>query len=434
MLNYQVKNIDIDVYSFKKERFCFDKIDIEVCSEYIDSKTYNIIVRRIDSNQGWNDDIQVLVYYRKREHAQIVQIGPSQEHEKIIEVTSDFTIEESDTLVHRTPIYNLIPFPQSIWMAREQFNDMFSTNIVLLPTSMYAVGLAHDGYVYIYNEVHNNYFMIDECIRHIIQVALTYTEHRHFYFIISAYDGYMEGHYNNVRTIPRQIGDTEYANKPVVSLENENEYAVLHNKLHVIAQANHKGISYVLDVVDRHYFYHNLYNPFRSYHRGIPFSQKENKIVFGGQDRGGKHNFVTRRDIDMSQRDYFKSDAVPKDNIVFGGWIDRNDMVNYKYVLDIDGNSATWDATAWKLNSGSVIFKTASVWRQWFHDEYLPGVHYIEIKEDFSNLQEKFHWCENHPEECEIMINNCKALFQKVYKYVNIMEHTKKIIEKIIEK
>ena len=35
----------------------------------------------------------------------------------------------------------------------------------------------------------------------------------------------------------------------------------------------------------------------------------------------------------MSQRDYFKSDAVPKDNIVCSGWIDRYDMVNYKYVV-----------------------------------------------------------------------------------------------------
>jgi hypothetical protein len=244
----------------------------------------------------------------------------------------------------------------------------------------------------------------------------------------------MEGHYINVRTIPKKIDENECLNKPIVVLENDNEYPVLHNKQYVIAQANHKGMPYVLDVVDRHYFYHNLYNPFRSYHRGIPFSRKENKIVFGGQDRGNKYNFITIKDIQQTQRDYFKSDAVPKDNVVCGGWIDRYDMVNYKYVLDIDGNSATWDATAWKLNSGSVIFKTESIWRQWFYDDYLPNVHYIEIKEDFSDLQEKFHWCENHPKECEIMINNCKALFQKVYKYVNIMEHTKKMIEKVIEK
>jgi hypothetical protein len=432
-MSYQVKNIDIDVYNFKKHHFCFDKTDIEVCSQYIDSNNYNIIVRRLDSNQGWNETIYVLVYYREQEHTQIVEIGPSTEHEKVIEITTEYNIEKSEEQVYRTPLYNLVPFPQSIWMERAQFNDMFSTNIVMLPTSMYAVGLARDGYVYIYNERRDNYFMIDECIRHIIQVALTYTEHRHFYFIISAYDGYMEGHYNNVRTIPRKIEDTEYMNKPVVQLENDNEYAVLHNKLYVIAQANHKGMPYVLDVADRHYFYHNLYNPFRSYHRGIPFSKKENKIVFGGQDRGGKHNFVNRRDIEISQRDYFKSDAVPKDNIVCNGWIDRFDMVNYKYILDIDGNSATWDATAWKLNSGSVIFKTESAWRQWFHDEYIPNIHYIEIKDDFSNLQEKFHWCENHPDECQIMINNCKALFQKTYKYVNIMEHTKKLIEIIVD-
>ena len=106
-------------------------------------------------------------------------------------------------------------------------------------------------------------------------------------------------------------------------------------------------------------------------------------------------------------------------------------MIHYKYILDIDGNSSTWDATAWKLNSGSVILKTESCWRQWFYDEYLPNVHYIEIKDDFSDLQEKYQWCESHQEECQIMIHNCKALFQKVYKYQNIMEYTKILLDKI---
>jgi len=429
MSGYQVKNVDADVNNYKTY-FCFDKIDIEVITEYINQTSYNIIVRRVDTDSGWGDDIEVLVYYRDHGEKEIVTIGSSELREKVVLVETKYTIEPSGETVNRSPGYNLRNLPGIYRISREEFNRDFSTDIVVLPKSMYAVGL-QNGSAYTYNQDYQTYFMIEECIKHILQVALTFTKYDRFYFIISAYDGYMEGHYNNYRTIPKIIGDTEYENRMTVELDNLNEYAVLHKKKWVISQANHSGTPYTLDIVDRHYFYHNLYNPFRSFHKGVPFSKKQNKIVFAGQDRGTKYNFTNRRDIEISQRDYFKSDAVSKENIVCGGWIDRSEMIHYKYILDIDGNSSTWDATAWKLNSGSVILKTQSCWRQWFYDEYLPNVHYIPVKDDFSDIQEKYQWCESHPGECMIMIDRCKALFQKVYKYQNIMEYTKNLLDKI---
>ena len=429
MSGYQVNHIDADVNNYKTY-FCFDKIDIEIITEFIDSNSYHIIVRRLDADAGWNDNIEVLVYYRENQSSAIIHIGACDSREKTVLVEVDFPIEASTQEVIRSPGYSLRHLPGIYRISREEFNRDFSADLVVLPKSMYAVGL-QNGSVYMYNQDYQTYFMIEECIKHILQVALTFTNYDTFYFVISAYDGYMEGHYNHCRNIPKQIGDTEYENRMTVEMGNIDEYAILHKDKWVIAQANHKDMSYTIDIVDRHYFYHNLYNPFRSYHKGVPFHTKQNKIVFAGQERGSKFNFANRRDIECSQRDYFKSDAVPKDNIVCGGWIDRSEMIYYKYILDIDGNSSTWDATAWKLNSGSVIFKTQSSWRQWFYEEYLVDVHYIEIKDDFSDIQEKYQWCENHPEECLMMIDRCKDLFQKIYKYQNIMEYTRNLLDKI---
>jgi hypothetical protein len=103
-------------------------------------------------------------------------------------------------------------------------------------------------------------------------------------------------------------------------------------------------------------------------------------------------------------------------------------MISYKYILNIDGNASTWDATAWKMNSGSVIFKVDGPWIQWFYSEYLPYVHYIPIKDDMSDLQEKYMWCEEHPEECEKIVENSKKLFQKVYKMSNIIKYIQDIL------
>jgi hypothetical protein len=84
---------------------------------------------------------------------------------------------------------------------------------------------------------------------------------------------------------------------------------------------------YTIDIIDRHYLYCNLYNSFRSFHRGIPFQEKINKIIFACRvSRSSKYNFLpAHSNIEISQREYFYSDAVSKENIVCERekWIER---------------------------------------------------------------------------------------------------------------
>ena len=87
--------------------------------------------------------------------------------------------------------------------------------------------------------------------------------------------------------------------------------------------------------------------------------------------------------------------------------------MKYKYILDIDGMASTWDATAWKMNAGSVLFKTDSGWRQWFYDDFLPWVHYIPVADDFSDLEEKILLCNKHPNECKKIIRNANKFMSQ---------------------
>ena len=201
--------------------------------------------------------------------------------------------------------------------------------------------------------------------------------------------------------------------------------------------SNKIDVPYTIDIVDRHYFYCSLYLDFRSFHRGIPFQNKIAKIVYAGRlHNSSRFNFLQKRDLTegLTQREYFYSDAVSKENVVAekGKWIESQEMVEYKYILDMDGNACTWDATAWKLNSGSVIMKVESGWRQWFYNSFHPWTHYVPIADDFSDLQEKYHWCETHPAECERMISNAKDLFQSVYRFSNVVEYTRNALSKMV--
>ena len=436
----KVKDIEIDLTDFNKEKKEYHNyLDIEVLHEYIDNHHYEIIIRRLDNGGkgGWTEDLFVLVNYISLKKTEKIHIGSCDceylEKKKIIE-TKD-TIENSGEENEYSPIYSLPTISEPTSISREEFNEIFKTDIVVLPANLYAVGIYFSNKIeqpkiYIYNEGFSAYYDMIYSTNLILKI-ISLQKKQSYYFIICSDDGYPEYRFMNLEEkIPRIMGETECKNVHRLSISPE-EYPVFHSKQIIFSQSAMKHIPNVIPIIDRHYLYCNLYNGFRSMHRGIPFSQKKNKIIFGcRKDRGSKYNFVDRRDIEINQRSYFYSDFCDKRNMVYleDGWITDYDMVEYKYILNIDGNASTWDATAWKMNSGSVIFKVDAPWVQWFYSEYLPYEHYIPIKDDMSDLQEKYRWCEEHQEECEKIVENSKRLFQKVYKMSNIIKYIQDIL------
>jgi hypothetical protein len=418
-----VANIEIDITNYSGMK------DFAVTTEYLDANNYNVVVTRLDSSgDGWTEGLKVFVSYTEQGKTDTIQIGSSKEQVKKVQVTTEFPIASAAAVV-ATPTYTLKPYPEPQFINRKQFNKLFNTDIVTLPKNIIAVGVRKNC-VYLYCESNEFLYMIELTIKHIVQVALTKDILNEFYFLICTHDGYMERHYLSNRTKPKEIGENELKGKVEVIMDKPDEYAKLHKGLYVLSQSNQKGMSYTVNVPDRYYFYLNRYNEYHSIHQGIPFASKKSQIVFGSQPRGTKYNFTTRRDIEVSPREYFNK-SVPKDNIVCPDWIPRKDMIGYKYILDIDGFSSTWDATAWKLNSGSVILKSDSVWSQWFHGEYQPWSHYVPVADDFRDIQEKFQWCESHQAECVQMVANCKALFQKAYRLTNVIDSTLNSLYKI---
>jgi hypothetical protein len=435
-MSFTVKNLEIDLYDYYPTTFLFRYVNYQVTTEYINSNKYNIIVRRIDIQQGWKDNLKVLVYNNSTNDTEIVNIPNSYStNEQIVEMNTTEPIYPSNEQSVRLPVINL-PSIESIYkISRTKFNEIFTNaNIRVLPSSLYAVGIKNSK-IYMYNMDYSRYSNICEPILHILKVALKY-KYDNFYFVISSCDGYIEGTYNEknrfyLKEITEEdIEDGQHLYYP----KKETEIPVFHNNVYILAQSTHVDLPFTINIVDRHYFYHNLYHSFSSFHMGIPFYQKQNKLVFAAQNRDTKYNFATRKDIDLPPRQYFRDVIAPKypDFIVCGGWIERTEMAqNYKYIMEIDGRASTYDATFWKMNSGSVIFKSKSIWKQWFYDDFKAGVHFIELNEDFSDIEEKYIWCENHPNECMEMIQQCKELSKKIYTYSNVIEYTRTVVEKL---
>lgn len=84
--------------------------------------------------------------------------------------------------------------------------------------------------------------------------------------------------------------------------------------------------------------------------------------------------------------------------------LDWKEQSSYKYILHVDGNVVAYRLLKSMLTN-SVILRVKSDFIHWCDNELKPGIHYVEIKEDLSDLREKLEWCKSHDAECRQIAN-----------------------------
>ena len=70
----QVSNLEIDLCNYNYT-FSYIKRDYQVFSEYVSNKSYYVVIRRLDTNTGWDDTLHVLAVHLQK--SIVVNIGTS---------------------------------------------------------------------------------------------------------------------------------------------------------------------------------------------------------------------------------------------------------------------------------------------------------------------------------------------------------------------
>ncbi|MEO1748752.1 MAG: glycosyl transferase family 90, partial [Pseudomonadota bacterium] len=86
---------------------------------------------------------------------------------------------------------------------------------------------------------------------------------------------------------------------------------------------------------------------------------------------------------------------------ILGGFIDEQSWINDRYALDIDGNTNTWSNMIARMHLGCCVLKVTSQfgYRQWYYDRIQPWEHFIPVKADMSDLEEKLDWARSNDQE-----------------------------------
>ena len=88
-----------------------------------------------------------------------------------------------------------------------------------------------------------------------------------------------------------------------------------------------------------------------------------------------------------------------------------SEHLDYKFVMSLEGNDVASNLK-WVMSSNSIAVSPKHTQETWFMEGTLiPNYHYIEVKEDFSDLEERLQYYINHPDEAE-------AIIQHAHEYV----------------
>ncbi|WP_440887887.1 glycosyl transferase family 90 [Vibrio sp. WZ-1] len=88
------------------------------------------------------------------------------------------------------------------------------------------------------------------------------------------------------------------------------------------------------------------------------------------------------------------------------GFMSIEEQLQYKFLLCIEGNDVATNLK-WAMSSNSLVIMSKPKYETWFMEGRLQaGVHYVEVKEDYSDLIEKMDYYLEHEQEALDIIAN----------------------------
>jgi hypothetical protein len=83
--------------------------------------------------------------------------------------------------------------------------------------------------------------------------------------------------------------------------------------------------------------------------------------------------------------------------------VSQDEFMNYRYAIDIDGNSTSWPGLFTKLLMQNTIIKIDSYngYRQWYYDRLIPWKNFVPLSENMGEFAEVVEYLVNNPDESE---------------------------------
>ncbi|KAH9266649.1 hypothetical protein BASA83_010455 [Batrachochytrium salamandrivorans] len=186
------------------------------------------------------------------------------------------------------------------------------------------------------------------------------------------------------------------------------------------------------DIIVPSIYYYSLYAGGASKADRFPWNERKSVIYWrgatsGGHAKGGNwHNFHRTRlaKLAMKHPDMmdmkitravqcdFQDCADMRKELDISASEPFETVYNYKYAMDIDGNSFSGRFFR-LLESGSLVFKM-TIFNEYFERWIVPWEHYIPVAVDLSDLEEKITWARNNDAEARRIAESGRRFSERI--------------------
>ncbi|GAA3904859.1 glycosyl transferase family 90 [Halomonas cibimaris] len=105
-------------------------------------------------------------------------------------------------------------------------------------------------------------------------------------------------------------------------------------------------------------------------------------------------------------------------------------QLEHKFIFSIEGNDVATNLK-WIMASNSLCFMKRPIFETWFMEGALvPGYHYVEVKDDFSDLEAQIDYYLTHPEKARAIIRNANRYIAEFFR----PRHERLIALKVFER
>lgn len=157
----------------------------------------------------------------------------------------------------------------------------------------------------------------------------------------------------------------------------------------------------------------NSIRHFRPITDTTPFHQKKNSLVWRGKVKRDHRRDFFRKHFGNTLCNLGMTNKL--DDKEMNSWkkpfLSIKEQLQHKFILSIEGNDVATNLK-WIAQSNSLCFMTQPKYESWFMEGTLkPGKHYVQLRDDYSDLTQKIEYYLTHTHEAEEIINNFKRFY-----------------------
>lgn len=149
----------------------------------------------------------------------------------------------------------------------------------------------------------------------------------------------------------------------------------------------------------------------------IPYEKKINKLVFrvtwaneSPKRRRFCELFWNHPMCDVGKTQIEENEDMPQ---VVKPFLSREKQLEYKFIACLEGADVA-TSLKWVMSSNSIAVSPPMKYETWFMEGTLiPDYHYIEVKEDFSDMMDKLKYYIDHPEKAKEIIKHAHEYIQQ---------------------